>query len=79
MSPVDDAPDREPDREPPHPGESPEPDENPDEPPGAVPDDDADPDGEGVPFGFDVLPAALDRQVSCPHGFDLQYCPFGCA
>jgi hypothetical protein len=71
ISPVDDAPDR----EPPHPGESPEPDENPD----AAPDDDADPDGEGVPFGFDVLPAALDRQVSCPHGFDLQYCPFGCA
>lgn len=35
--------------------------------------------GDGpVDFGIEVLDAALDRQVSCRHGFDPQYCPFGC-
>ncbi len=42
-------------------------------------DPDDDPDDDGVPYGLDVLGAALDRQVSCPHGFDPQFCPFECA
>ena len=48
---------------------------DPDEP--SEPDEDVDDDG--VPYGLDVFGAALDRQVSCAHGFDPRFCPFGCA
>jgi hypothetical protein len=33
-------------------------------------------DDDPVDFG---IPIALDREVSCSHGFDPPYCPFGCA
>lgn len=38
------------------------------------------PDDESVDYPVDFgIPIALDREVSCPHGFDPPYCPFGCA
>jgi hypothetical protein len=33
---------------------------------------------EPVDFGIEVVDVALDRQVNCRHGFEPQYCPFGC-
>ena len=70
MSPADNAPERDPrdSNEGPEPGGD-DPDDEPD----------GDPDDDGVPFGLEVPGAALDRQVSCPHGFDPRFCPFGCA
>ena len=76
MSRDDDAPEREPL----------ESDETsvPDRDPADDPDEDSaeesenDSDDDGLPFGIDVLGAAIGPQVKCPHSFDPQYCPFGC-